>query len=212
MPEKSESTALTLVKQITDNATKGSVHISGAKELAESYLKNKSYKNNDERVHALIKWESRKNFAAGFITGIGGLITLPVSIPTSLLSTWVIQARLCAAIAHIYGHDIEDEKVKTIVLLSIMGDFGKEFLKDLGLKTGKGMAGQLIKNLTPKIIYSINEKIGFKLINKFGQKTIMSGLNKTIPIMGGVIGGTIDAAACKAVGETAKYIFSKENK
>ncbi len=63
------------------------------------------------RVAALIRRETRKNFTSGFLTGLGGVVTFPVSIPAALGASWLIQARMAAAIAKIYGHDLASEPV-----------------------------------------------------------------------------------------------------
>ena len=81
---KTDSTALSLVKYVSNNAVKGTMNLSGAKKLADSYLLDQRYKNNDERVKALIKNESNKNFLSGFVTGLGGVFTLPISIPAAM--------------------------------------------------------------------------------------------------------------------------------
>ena len=84
----------------------GAGPLAGARELAAEYLADARYESNDERVDALIDRETIKNFATGFVTGVGGAITLPVSIPSALAASWVIQARMAGAIANVYGHDL----------------------------------------------------------------------------------------------------------
>lgn len=210
MSEKpKQSMALSVVKTITDGAINGFANLSGSKKLAEEYINNKKYKTKEEMVDSLVQWESSKSFGLGFITGVGGAITLPISIPASMAATWMVQARLCAAIAHIYGHDIEDDKVKTAVMLTILGDTGKEILKEIGVNATKEITMQLIKNVTPKIIKEINTNIGFRIMSKAAQRSFMSGLVRFVPIVGGTVAGSVDAIACNAVGSLAKKHFSK---
>jgi len=75
----------------------------GAAGLAAEYLGDDKYRDDGARVAALIKWETAKNFTTGFLTGLGGFITLPVAVPAALAASWVVQARMAAAIACIYG-------------------------------------------------------------------------------------------------------------
>ena len=211
MEVQEENNSLSLITQILAKAIGGNdtLGISSADALALSYLNNKDYKSNDERVDSMINWETTKNFTSGFITGLGGLITLPVTLPSSLVATWVIQARLSGAIAKIYGYDLSDEKVKLMIILSVLGDSGKEVLKEFGINAGKQITMQLIKNLAPKIIKEINKQVGYKLITRAGQKSILSTLGRAIPLVGGVIGGTIDAVSCQAIGTIAKGTFRR---
>lgn len=207
--KENESMALSLLKQVVGKAISGNdtLNISGAGNLAKTYKNDYSYKSNDERVDSLINWESGKNFTAGFITGVGGLVTLPITLPSSLISSWVIQSRLCAAVASLYGHDLDDERVQLMVILTILGDTGKEILKEAGIEVGKQMTISLLKNLAPKLIKELNKQVGFKLITKTTQKSLLGTLGRAVPLIGGFISGSIDAASCKMVGTAAKAVF-----
>ena len=108
--------------KIIDYAIGGVPPFYGAVELAEMYMDNPDYKNKEEMVKDLIRLECSKNFATGFISGFGGLFTLGISISSSLALSWVIQARMVAAIAYIYGYDLKDEKIRTLIKLSLLGD------------------------------------------------------------------------------------------
>lgn len=51
------------------------------------------YKTTPERVEALIRNESLKGFGSGFVTGVGGILMLPVGLPAAIVSSWVLQVR-----------------------------------------------------------------------------------------------------------------------
>ena len=145
--EPAPSKALQLVRRILHQAIDGVAPLSSASDLAAEYLIDQSYDNRDERVDALIRWEAAKNFTSGFLTGLGGVVTLPVTIPSALGASWIIQARMCGAIAAIYGHSLNEDRVRTLVLLAIIGDSGKEILKDLGIKTGRRVVAAAIDRI-----------------------------------------------------------------
>ena len=94
--------------------------LSSAFDLAERYKLDLSYGTDDKRVDALIRWETTKNFTAGFIAGLGGAITLPITIPGSVAASWLIQARMVGAIACIYGHDPRSDKVDPVVWVELI--------------------------------------------------------------------------------------------
>ena len=54
--------------------------------------------------------------------------------------------------------------------------------------------------------FAINQKVGFRLVTKFGEKGVIN-LGKAIPILGGLIGGTIDAASTHSIGKISKKVF-----
>jgi len=42
-------------------------------------------------VEALLRFEAAKSFAAGFLTGLGGVWTIPVAVPAAVYANWVLQ-------------------------------------------------------------------------------------------------------------------------
>src|SRR2546427_9095282 len=78
---REESKALRLVKKLADYGIDGVGPLSSAADLAAEYSIDQSYESADERVDALIRWETAKNFTSRFIAGLCGLISLPVPIP-----------------------------------------------------------------------------------------------------------------------------------
>jgi hypothetical protein len=106
--------------------------LSSAYDLAEEYLIDRGYKNHGSRVDALINWETTKNFTSGFVTGLGGLLVLPFSLPTAFAASWIVQARMAAAIARIYGHNIHSYRVRTFVMAALVGNSLKVLPKPAG--------------------------------------------------------------------------------
>ena len=198
--------ALGLVKSVMNIGIEGRGPFLSARELAQEYLNDSSYYTDGERVDALIRWETSKNFGSGFLTGLGGLITLPASVPAALGASWIVQARMSAAIAVIHGHDVREERVRTFVLLTLLGDAGKEVIRKAGIKIGQRATLALVKKMPGRILVEINKKIGFRLLTKAGERGIVN-LTKMIPLVGGVVGGTVDAIACQTVGSVAKRSF-----
>ncbi len=190
-----------------DKAVNGVAGLDSAIELAESY-------KNDDHIHeqcnSLIRWQNTKAGTSGFVTGLGGLLLMPVTLPANVTSVLYIQIRMIAAIAHLAGHDLKDDKVKTMVYVCLVGNGAKEMLKNVGIEVGKKVATNAIKNISGKVITQINQKVGFRLVTKFGEKGVIN-LGKAIPIIGGIIGGTVDTISTNIVGNTARDLFAGKN-
>lgn len=204
--QKLEQKADELVRWLTDKAILGVPPLSSAEHLADEYRIHQGYGSDDERVDALIKWECSKNFTYGFVTGLGGILTTPVSIPAALGASWVIQARMAAAIARIYGHDLDDQQVRAFVLLTLLGNEAAEILRQVGIKVGNRLTLEVIRKIPGKTITAINKLVGFRLLTKAGEKGIVN-LTKLVPVAGGIVGGAFDLVACQAVGRIAKKVF-----
>jgi len=190
-----------------DKAVNGIAGLDSAIELAESY------KNDDhlhEQCNSLIRWQNTKAGTSGFVTGLGGLILMPVTLPANITSVLYVQIRMIAAIAHLAGHDLQDDKVKTMVYLCLVGNGASEILKNVGVEVGKKVATNAVKNISGKVITQINQKVGFRLVTKFGEKGVIN-LGKAIPLLGGLIGGTVDTISTNIVGNTARDLFVGKN-
>ena len=209
MSEAEESKALQIANWLTEKAVGGVGPLSSAEDLALEYLNDSNYEDNDKRVDSLINWETSKNFSTGFITGLGGFATLPVAIPASLGASWVLQARMAAAIARIYGHDLNEDRVKTLILCVIIGQDIKEVCKQTGIKIGTKLTYVAIRKLPGEVLKRINQAVGFRLLTKAGEKGIIN-LIKLVPVVGGVVGGTFDAVTCRITAKAAREAFRQK--
>ena len=209
--EVNDSSLMKIANWLTDAAVNGIGPLSSSKQLATEYRIDLDYPDDDARVDSLINWEATKNFATGFITGLGGFVTLPITIPAGLGAAWAVQARMIGAIAEIYGHSVNDDRTKTAILLCLVGAEATNLLKDVGLKVGMRFTENLITKIPGKMLIEINKAVGMRLLTKAGEKGIIN-FSKMIPIIGGPISGGIDAIACRTVGKAAQWAFRPEDK
>lgn len=175
-----------------------------AYELADNYLSKSS--NTDEAITSLINWQTSKCATSGFVTGLGGVITMPVAIPANIASVIYVQMRMIAAIAHIRGYDLKDDQVQTFVYACLTGQSAAEVVKSAGVKIGLKVGEAQVKRIPGKVLVKINQKVGFRLVTKFGQKGVIN-LGKMVPVLGGVIGGSFDAVSTRTIAKAAKMTF-----
>lgn len=202
--ELSESKIMQALDWAYDKAINGVAGLDSASELAESYMqKDCSF---IDKANSLIRWQNTKAGTSGFLTGLGGIITMPVTLPTNITSVMYVQIRMIAAIAHIGGHDVRDDRVKSLVYACLAGNAAKDILKDIGIVVGTKLTTSAIKNISGKTIIAINQKVGFRLLTKFGEKGVVN-LGKAVPLIGGLIGGTVDSATTNTIGNIARDTF-----
>ena len=175
-------------------------------ELAEDYLYKSSSKK--KAIDDLIGYQTLLCGTNGFITGLGGLLVLPVAIPTNILSTIYIQLRMIAAIAYINGYDIYSDQVRTIAYACLTGSSTTKVLKNVGIKMGEKVVINVIKKIPVEVLVKINQQVGFRLVTKFGQKGLVN-FGKMIPLVGGVVGGAFDTGMTLTIGNVAKKVFSE---
>jgi len=206
--EKKSLTHDTIMKTLDwsyDKALNGGIPgMDTAIELADSYMKKGG--SVLDNSNSLIKWQNTKSATAGFLTSLGGILTLPVAIPANLASVLLVQVRMIAAIAHMGGYDLKDDQVKTLVFTCLAGNSAKEIIKNSGIQFGRKLAISGIKKIPFTTITKINRAVGFRLITKFGGKGIIN-LGKIVPIAGGILRGTLDAVSTNIIGKTAQKLF-----
>jgi uncharacterized protein (DUF697 family) len=192
-----------------EKSVNGVAGLDSAEELANSY-RNGNSDSPYEQANSLIRWQNTKAATSGFVTGLGGLITLPVAIPANIASVLYVQVRMIAAIAHLGGYDLKDDKVKTLVYSCLVANSAKDVLKDIGVAVGNKIAMNAVKSISGKTLQEINKRVGFKLFTKFGEKGVIN-LGKAVPILGGLIGGSFDAFTTNAVGNVARDTFTPKS-
>lgn len=200
--------ALQLVNKIMDLGIEGKAPgMKTSLEVAEDYARDTHFDDHDARVRSLIRWHVAQTGTTGFVTGLGGLATLPVTLPAGVGAAWILQARMVGSIAHLRGYDLKDERVRTLALAAIVGDATvTETVKRLGGEFATRGGKAAVSRVPGKVLIEINKKIGFRLLTKGGSKGVLN-LSKAVPILGGVVGGTVDSAATRTVGEVAKRAF-----
>lgn len=199
-----------LIDSVVNLSIKGNGPLASAEELANEYIFDENLKTKKDKIDSLIRWQTARNFGTGFLTGIGGYITLPIALPSALFANYYIQARLVASIAIIHGHKIESDRVKTMILLCLIGNSGKDILKDVGLNVSNKISKNMIDKIPGKMLIEINKKIGFRMFTKAGEKGIIN-FTRILPVVGGVVSGSIDAGACRVVGRYADNMFKQDD-
>jgi hypothetical protein len=189
---------------IVDAGINGMGVLPSAEYVAADHL-NKAASVEDA-INSIIAWRSTYAAGTGFITGLGGIATLPIAIPAGLLATYALGANTAAAIAHLRGYNAHSDQVKTMVLLCLLGEAVEETLKTAGVTIGTKVCQNLVKQIPGKVLIEINKKVGFRLITKAGEKGAIN-LMKMVPLVDGVVGGAFDAVFVDRCGQTAKRVF-----
>ena len=173
-------------------------------ELAREYMDR--YKASTIAAKELIKQQLLKCSASGFITGFGGLLTLPVTVPANVASVLYVQMRMIAALAAIGGYDVHSDEVQTLVYLCLVGSSLTDVVKSTGIKIANKVTTNMLKKLPGAVLTKINQKVGFRLLTKFGTKGAVN-LVKVIPVAGALVGAGIDYGSTKLIADKAYNAF-----
>ena len=209
-PEESMGMLDTLYQQVIDGVSQLSPPV---KQVAKDYLARRIEPSDAAKL--MIRAQIGKCTSSGALTGLGGLATLPLTIPLNVSTVLYFQMRMVACTACMAGLDLRDESVKTLVLACFAGVELTDELKDgdgklasgkIGEKAGDELIVSLIKKLPTSSLKTINQKVAVQ----FAEQTAKMGVKnagKLIPGLGAIIGGSFDYVSAKLMGNRAYQWF-----
>ena len=133
--------------------------------LANDYLGKSS--DVDTAAKKFVKYQIAKCTTSGFVTGLGGLITLPVAIPANIGSVMYVQMRMIACLAHMGGYDTRSDQVQTLVYACLAGISIDQVIKQAGIQFGTKLTMAMVRKIPGTVIAKINQKVGFRFVTKF---------------------------------------------
>lgn len=145
---------------------------------------------NDKLAKRSFSRAQWKATAAGVATGLPAnpWVAVPAAT-TDVAITLKVEVKAAARAAVIYDESFfDDEDAKWELLIPIFGlNVSSQILRDLGIRGGMGATRAAIKKYLSKETLKIFKKV---MLKYFGKKVTQKGLiTKTLPIVGGLIGG-----------------------
>lgn len=204
--EDEKQTVTKFVDKILRTGIDGRGPLDGARQIAEQH--RIQHPDPDVAIDRLIATHTRLVAATGFATGLGGVMALPVTIPTDAAVFYTLSGRCVAAVAHLRGYDIESDEVRSVILLSLLGAGGAAVAAEVGAQLGTKAALAALNKLPGRVLIEINKKVGFRLLTKFGTKGVLN-LGRMVPVVGAGVGATVNATAMRSAGKYAKANFPK---
>lgn len=191
----------TLYKKSLDGIPRVSPPI---EDFARDYLDR--HPNSKSAAKAMFNNQIAKCTTSGVITGLGGVVTMPVTIPANIGSVLYVQMRMIACAAYLGGYDLKSDQVQTFVYACLAGVSINNVVKKFGVNFGQKLALNGVKKIPGKVLTKINQRIGFRFVTKFGQKGLIN-LGKMIPVVGAAINGGFDFVETKAISARAYKMF-----
>lgn len=175
-----------------------------AETIAEEHLTR--HHDREKAIQRLIGTHTRLVGMSGFAAGLGGVITMPVTIPTDVGVFYLQASRCSAAVAHLRGYDLASDEVRSIVLMSMLGAGGVATAADFGVQLGTRSALAALKKVPGRVLIDINKKVGFRLVTKAGTTGVVN-LTKLVPLVGGGVGSSVNVLGMRTIGRYAVKNF-----
>jgi hypothetical protein len=190
------------VREALRRAIEGVGPLPPAAEAADKQLAEQ--KGNVERaIHEVIENHVRYAGAQGFVTNIGGLVTMAVTVPTNISGLALIECRMIAGIAHLRGYDLDDPRVRNAILVCLLGEETvKSLVKDKHLPAPP-MALATAPAHDAALDQRISTFVARDLVAKIAGKRLAVTVGRRVPVVGGVVGAGADGFATWRVGRYA---------
>lgn len=200
-----EGRADSLVRALLEIGIDGRGPFASAATVADRALASSS--SEEAAIGKVVRQTLAKGAAGGFVTGLGGFVTMPVALPVNVVEFHLLATRMIAAIAKIRGYDIADPQVRTAVLLALTGSNADEILTKAGVVVPGGrLAGLALSRLPRSAMMVINKAIGFRLAASLARSGL-SRLGKALPAVGGAIGAGVDTFMMQRIASFARKEF-----
>ena len=158
----------------------------------------------DDAIGELIENHVTMAAAQGFVTNLGGLVTMAATIPVNITGLALLQTRLVAGIAHLRGYDLADDRVRNAILLCTLGEPAvKKLVKDK-LVPGTPMVLATAPAYDPELDKLVAGEVTSALMSRVVGKKAAGTVARQIPLAGGVVAGTADAWNTWQVGRYAE--------
>lgn len=193
-------------QQFISRAIEGFPGFPGAREVARRRLDKTG--DVDRAVRDVIEQHIRLAGVQGFVTNIGGVVTMPVSVPANIAGIAVLHLRMAAAIAHLRGYDIADPRVRTAALMTLLGKDGIE-----AARKGRDVPGTPYDVATslaepdPAVVERAVTAVTSQLVARIGGKHATLTIARRVPVLGGAVSAGVDAFSTYAIGRYADREF-----
>lgn len=174
-------------------------------ELVNDYL---SKYDKETAIKKLVNNQTTKATVSGFVTGFGGFMTMPVTLPANITTVILFQMRMIAAIAIIRGYDLNSDQTQTFVYATLAGTSVADIMKQSGIVVGNKLTVNVIKKIPGTTLTKINQAVGFRFVTKFGSKGVIN-LGKMVPLVGAGFGGAFDMLSTKTIARVAQNTFKE---
>jgi hypothetical protein len=194
------------VHEALERAIKGVGPLPGAAAAADKQLAEQRG-DIEKAVHEVIENNVRWAGAQGFVTNLGGLVTLAAAIPANITGLALLQCRMVAGIAHLRGYDLEDPRVRNAILAAILGE--EDVLRMIRKKQlpGTPMAIATAPAYDPGLDQVMAAQVAGALITSVAGKKLATTAGKKVPVVGGVIGAATDGYSTWKIGRYVQREF-----
>ena len=147
---------------------------------------------------------------AGAATGTVALVALPLGLPAGIAISLLLEAELIFALLELYGIDTNGEAGRLKLYALWAGAGFADAAKSVGLRTGAGAIGRILRGSLPgRIIGKLNPALLKAILRRLGLGWLPRAA-KFWPVLGAPLGFAMDRAALRTLGEATLATLDDE--
>lgn len=121
------------------------------------------------------------------------------------------QLRMICVIAILYGWDTKSDRLRTLVMMLMLGSGASEPVRLTAATVGKSSFKSAVNAIPKQTIVKFNRVMKpflgtGRTVTKAGEKGLVN-LTKFVPFVGGIAGGSIDWGATYLIGRSANHML-----
>lgn len=187
--------------RILDLAITGKGRLSGAKALANQHLEKAG--DSEAAVKSVVNLHLALAGGQGFATNWGGFIVALAAIPANMAASSFVQARMVAAVSHLRGYELSDPRVRTAILMCMLGPSASKSLMDSGALPTTPLGVATAPVFDAKLDGTVAKTLFERAWSSVGGKRLGVTLGKRIPFVGGGVGAAVDAWSTHTIAKHA---------
>lgn len=131
--------------------------------------------------------------STGFACGLPGYVSMPVTVPANVAGVVLLQLHMSTAIAAVDGRDLRDAGTREVCIDCVLGNVGRTPRQDESDEFTSRFGAKLLQR-------------GVRFASEQAPR-LFSRSARSLPLLGGIIGGVADARETQQVARAARRAF-----
>lgn len=196
--------ATRLMERLLDTGIDGRGPLDSADKIAREALRKRG--STDEAIDEIVKDHTMLAATGGFLTSLGGFITMPIALPANLVEFYLLATRMVASIAKTRGYDINKPEIRSAILLTLVGADADDLLKKAGVVATGRLSNLAAQRLPGPILMVVNKAVAFRLLSTAGRG-VLTRFGRGLPVAGGFVGAGLDTYLIRRIADAARHEF-----
>lgn len=193
-----------MLRKIYDQAA-GGLPLLGTPEEVAAHFRRETDAHGEAADHLIQRYVMLCG-TTGFVLGLPGYVTMPVTVPTNVAGVLLLQFHLCAALAVLGGKDPQEASVRERSVGCVLGSHEEDGSR-LGASDEDETQG-LLSRLGTKLGERGVRLLGEQATRWIGRAASQAGRGaRSLPLLGGAVGGVADGYSTREVGRRAQRAF-----